>query len=207
MKPYPRWIFALIGVLALASTGWAGQCLSPSPTTLAGGKSYAPIQDRELTAGELGTLQALFKSIDGEWRGSSDTFFCKSISDPDDVEPARLTIKARARVDRNGNLEMTAELYNPQERTGYQQILRLFLNDNRLRIDHDTGAGDVELIEINDRKVAFLYRRTTPTGTSGASNRSEYFFTLLAGEKSLTIEQLIYVQAKLSSGYTWQLHR
>lgn len=207
MKHYQKWVFALVGSLALVSISSAQQCLSPSPTTLAGGRSYDPIKDRELTREELGTLQILLKSLNGEWRGVSDTFFCMSISDPDDVERGQLTIKAKVRVDRYGNLLMDAELYNPENRSGHQQTLRLYLNNKRLRIDHDTGAGDVELIEVSDQKIAFLYRRVNPTGKSTGSSRSEIFFTLSTSERSLTIEQQIYVQAKLSSGYAWRLKR
>ena len=207
MKHYPQWILTLIASLALVSISSAQQCLSPSPTTLAGGRSYDPIQDRALTADELSTLQTLLKSLNGEWRGVSDTFFCKSISDPDDVEPGHSTVKAKVRVDRYGNLLMEAELYDPENRSSHQETLRLYLNNKRLRIDHDTGAGDVELIEVGDHKIAFLYRRVTPTGKSSGSSRSETFFTLTTGERSLTIEQQIYIQAKLSSGYTWQLQR
>ena len=202
-----KWSLLLIGLLALAPICSAQECLSPSPTTLAGGRSYDPIKDRELTPDERNTLQNLLKSLDGEWRGVSDTFFCKSISDPDDVEPRHYTIKAKARVDRYGNLLIEAELYDPENRSSHQETLRLYLNNKRLRIDHDTGAGDVELIEVSDHKIAFLYRRVNPTGKATGSSRSEYFFTLSAGERSLTIEQQLYVQAKLSSGYAWQLKR
>ncbi len=202
-----KWSLLLIGCLALAPICSAQECLSPSPTTLAGGRSYDPIKDRELTPDELSTLQTLFKSLDGEWRGVSDTFFCKSISDPEDVEPGHYTIKADVRVDRYGNLLMTVELHDPVNRSSYQETLRLFLNGKRLRIDHDTGAGDVELIEVSDHKVAFLMRRVKPTGKSTGSSRSEHFFTLHTGERFLTIEQQIYVQAKLSSGYAWKLNR
>ena len=207
MKHYQKWILALMVSMALVSISSAQQCLSPSPTTLAGGRSYDPIKDRELTREELATLQTLLKSLDGEWHGVSDTFFCKSISDPNDVEPGHLTIKARVSVDRNGNLLMEAELYDPENRTGSQETLRLYLNDKRLRIDHDTGAGDVELIEVGDHKVAFLYRRVNPTGKPTGSSRSETFVTLSTGERTLTIEKQIYIQAKLSSGYTWRLQR
>ena len=207
MKHCPKWILTLMASLAMVSISPAQQCLSPSPTTLAGGRSYDPIRDRELTREELATLQTLFKSLNGEWRGVSDTFFCKSISDPDDVEPGHFTIKASVRVDRYGNLLMEAELYDPENRSSHQKTLRLYLNNKLLRIDHDTGAGDVELIEVGNHKVAFLYRRVNPTGKPSGSSRSETFFTLSTGERSLTIDQQIYIQAKLSSGYTWQLQR
>lgn len=206
-KPHLKRLLVLVSVLAQVSIGMAQPCLSPSPTTLSGGRSYAPIEDRDLTSDELAILQKLFKSLDGEWHGVSDTFFCESISDPDDVDRGRLTVDAETRVDRNGNLQMDLDFYDPEKRTSHQQTLRLFLNDNRLRIDHDTGAGDVELIEVGDRTVAFLYRRVNPTGSATGSSRSETFFSLRAGDRSLTVELQHYVQAKLSSGYIWRLKR
>jgi hypothetical protein len=210
MKQQFEWPLLLLIVyltLVLVPLCLAQECLSPSPTTLSGKKSYEPIEDRDLTPDEFKTLEALFKSLDGEWQGTADTFFCRSISDPNDVLPEHFTVKAKVSVDSYGNLLLTAEFYDPADRSNHQQTLRLYLNNNRLRIDHDTGAGDVELITVNDHTIAFLYRRVNPTGNRGGSSRSEYFFTLLSGERSLTIDQQIYVQAKLSSGYSWQLRR
>jgi hypothetical protein len=60
---------------------------------------------------------------------------------------------------------------------------------------------------VGDQTVAFLYRRVLPTGNKAGSSRSETFFTLRAGPRSLTMEQQIYVQAKLSSGYILRLTR
>jgi hypothetical protein len=123
------------------------------------------------------------------------------------VEYGRLEVRADVDVDYYGNLLMAADFYDPVNRTRHQETLRLYLNNNRLRIDHDTGAGDVELIELGDQVVAFLFRRVIPTGGTSGSSRSETFFTLRAGRQSLTIEQQVYVQAKLSSGHVWRLQR
>ena len=206
-----RWPKMLLGFFAWCllpvSIGLAQECLSPSPTTLSGKKSYDPIETRELTPDEHRQTVTLFKSLAGDWRGTADTFFCRSISDPRDVERGRLEVRADVDVDYYGNLLMAADFYDPVNRTRHQETLRLYLNNNRLRIDHDTGAGDVELIELGDQVVAFLFRRVIPTGGTSGSSRSETFFTLRAGRQSLTIEQQVYVQAKLSSGHVWRLQR
>ncbi len=206
-----RWPQMLLGFFAWCllpvSIGLAQECLSPSPTTLSGKKSYDPIEIRELTADEHRQTVTLFKSLAGDWRGTADTFFCRSISDPRDVDRGHLEVRADVEVDYYGNLVMTADFYDPVNRTRHQETLRLYVTNNRLRIDHDTGAGDVELIELGDQVVAFLYRRVIPTGGASGSSRSETFFTLRAGRQSLTIEQQVYVQAKLSAGHTWRLNR
>ena len=210
MRAYQS-ICAALAVLAMVSVtvpaAGARQCLSPSPTTLSGKKSYAPIEVRDLTRDEQQRVEQLLKSLDGDWHGTGGTFFCRSISDPDDVESTSATIRATAQVDYYGNFSMTADLTDHAANTSYQRTVRLYLDDHRLRIDHDTGAGDVQLIEITDHTIAFLYRRVNPTGQGSGSTRSEYFFTLHREGDRLTIEQNIYVQAKLSSGYRWVLQR
>ncbi|MBT8341229.1 MAG: hypothetical protein HKP58_00990 [Desulfatitalea sp.] len=191
------WVLVFCGPLD------ARQCLSPSPTLQKGEDPYGPIASRELTPSEHEQLVRLFKSLAGDWAGAAASFFCASAWNPDDVEHRRETIKARVQVDRGGNLQMAAELYSERERSSHQKHLRFYLNPNQLRLNNDNGTGDVELIEVADTRIAFLYRRMLP-GAGGSSIRQEYFFTLEKDADGFRIEEMLFVQGKLSSGYTWQ---
>lgn len=201
-------------LLLTAAIGWAlaahgvsaESCLSPSPTVQNGGDPYGPINVRELTQEEHGTLEGLFKSLAGQWQGTSDTFFCRSSGNPEDVELGHETLKARIDVDRNGNLFMDARFYSEDRRTSSLKQMWFYLKNRSLRYNNDNGTGDVELIEISENRLAFLFRRVLQHGYSGSS-RQEYFLTLTKVMDGFRIEENLYVQGRLSSGYTWQFKR
>lgn len=193
--------------LAAASPGWGQECLSLSPSIQAGKDPFAAIEPRDLTPTEFDGLVRLFKSLAGNWQGRADTFFCRSTVDPADRILEKLTAVAKVEVDYYGNLTMDGELFNEADRTRADKDLYLFLNNRRVRIDHDTGAGDVEIQSITERGLSFFYRRVVATGSKGGSARREYFFSLQVEDNRMQIEQTVYVQGKLSSGYTLLLVR
>lgn len=199
------WLVCLLW-LAAASPGWGQECLSLSPSIQAGREPFAAIEPRDLTPAEHEGLVRLFKSLAGNWQGRADTFFCRSTEDPADRILEKLAAGFKVQVDYYGNLSMDGELFNEAERTRSDKDLYLFLNNRRVRIDHDTGAGDVEIQSISERGLSFFYRRVAATGRTGSARR-EYFFSLQVEGNRLQIDQTIYVQGKLSSGYTLLLVR
>lgn len=201
------WPVALLVGLTMAPCAWADACLSPSPSIRAGKDPYGAIAPRELTPAEQEGLARLFKSLAGDWQGTVDTFFCSSTVDPADEEREHKTARAKVEVDHYGNLALWADLFSPEKRSASYETLRLYLNNRRLRIDHDTAAGDVELQTVTHQTLAFFYRRVAPSGAFGGSARREYFFTLQAEGNRFSFEQKIYVQGKLSSGYICRLER
>jgi hypothetical protein len=205
-----KWIVcpaALLVGLVMAPRAWADECLSLSPSIRAGKDPYAAIAPRELTPAEHGELARLFRSLAGDWQGTVETFFCSSTADPADEEREHKTARATVAVDHYNNLALRADLFSSEKKTASQETLWLYLNNRRLRIDHDTAAGDVELQTATDRSLAFSYRRVAPSGAFGGSARREYFFTLQAEGNRFSFEQKIYVQGKLSSGYICRFER
>ena len=200
------WLLCLAW-LAAGSTVGAQECLSLSPSIQAGKDPFAAISPRDLTPAEYDGLVRLFKSLAGNWQGRGDTFFCRSTVDPADRILEKLTAAAKVEVDYYGNLAMDGELFNEADRTRSDKDLHLYLTNRRVRIDHDTGAGDVEIQNVSEHGLAFFYRRVVATGSTGGSARREYFFSLQVEGNRLRIEQTIYVQGKLSSGYTLLLVR
>ncbi|RJQ65202.1 MAG: hypothetical protein C4519_28750 [Desulfobacteraceae bacterium] len=205
-KKYRLGFWGNVFCLFTASICFGAQCLSLSPTLRGAKNAYAPITVRELTPGEQEGLGRLFRSLAGTWQGRADSFFCRSAEDPADVENDQEIMHAKVSVDYYGNWYMSADFYSAGKKAGRQEMLTLYQNNRKLRIDHDTGVGDVELIEVSDTTIAFLYRRFLSIGRSGSSRR-EHFFTLKAAGGSFTIEQLLYIQGKLSSGQTWRFER
>lgn len=203
MENFSRWLVPWLLCLlwlAAAAPARSQECLSLSPSIQAGKDPFAAIDPRDLTPAEHEGLVRLFKSLAGDWQGRAETFFCRSTVDPSDRQVETLVAGAKAEVDYYGNLVLSGDLYNEAQRTRENRDLHLFLNNHRLRLDHDTGAGDVEILSITERGFSCFYRRVAATGATGGSARREYFFSLQVEGNRLSIEQTIYVQGKLSSG-------
>lgn len=199
----------LMGMLSIPrAVAIADQCLSLSPSiTQMGQTPYSPIKIRDLTGAEFKDLSILFQSLSGDWHGTAEDFFCRSNSDPSDITIERSTIRAKVRVDRTSNLNLSANLYSESNRTSFQKDVRLYLNDHQLRLNNDNSTGNVELLTVSGSKVAFFTRHALQTGTSGRSARQELFFTITKRSDEFTIEMRLYVLGKLSSGYTWNFSK
>jgi hypothetical protein len=196
----PSRLLLLNLVLFVASAGFGfGDCLDPSPTIAAGRDPYAAIVPRDLSPAEHATLKALLLKLDGEWQGTATSRDCRSLNDPGAYRQYVYTAQAEAETDRYGNLYLRKTLYSSERRTTYQENFRLYLTDQRLRINASSAAGDIEWIELGQSRIAFLYRLLLQSKTGPGSTRKEVFITLEAGELAFTLEQRIYSQGRLST--------
>lgn len=207
-----RWIFValfsvLFGLLPAVSPLGSDTCLEPSPSAKAGSDPYGPLTVRDLTRSELEQTRALLQSLRGDWIGKGDALRCKSLEDPLDHERIRYTLRGRVNTDHFGNLVVTADLYDIDQKISHQEIFRLYLKDRRLRHEDNGGAGDVELKLLDAHQIQFLWRVVIPAGQTPGSTRKEYDITLTGDSEAFSIVQIIYTQARFSSRYTWHFKR
>jgi hypothetical protein len=207
-----RWISVvllstLFGILPAASPLGSDTCLEPSPSAKAGSDPYGPLTVRDLTRSELEQTKALLQSLRGDWIGKGDALRCKSLEDPLDHERARYTLRGRGNTDHFGNLVVTAELYDIDQKISHQEIFRLYLMNRRLRHEDNGGAGDVELKLLDAHQIQFRWRVVIPAGRTPGSTRKEYDITLTGDSEAFSIVRIIYTQAKLSSRSTWHFKR
>jgi hypothetical protein len=207
-----RWLFValfgiLFGLLPAVSPLGSDTCLEPSPSAKAGGDPYGPLTVRDLTRPELEQTRALLQSLRGDWIGKGGTLRCKSLEDPLDHEQARYTLRGRVNTDHFGNLVVTADLYDIDQKISHQEIFRLYLKDRRLRHEDNGGAGDVELKLLSAHQIQFLWRVVIPAGQTPGSTRKEYDITLTGDSEAFSIVRIIYTQAKFSSRSTWHFKR
>lgn len=207
-----RWLIIalfsiLFGLLPAVSPLESDTCLEPSPSAKAGDDPYGPIAVRDLTNSELEQTRALLQSLRGDWIGKGDALLCKSLKDPLDREQAQYTLSARVNTDHFGNLVVTADLYDVEQKISHQEIFRLYLKDRRLRHEDNGGAGDVELKLLSAHRVQFLWRVVIPAGETPGSTRKEYDITLTGDSEAFSIVRSIYTQAKFSSKHSWHFKR
>lgn len=207
-----RWRFialfsVLFGLLPAVSSLGSDTCLEPSPSAKAGSDPYGPLTIRDLTRSELEQTRALLQSLRGDWIGKGDALRCKSLEDPLDHERTRFTLRGRVDTDHFGNLVVTADFYDIDQKISHQEIFRLYLKDRRLRHEDNGGAGDVELKLLSDHQIQFLWRVVIPAGATPGSTRKEYDITLTGDGEAFSIVRIIYTQAKFSSRSTWYFKR
>ena len=204
---FSGWIGSFIALVLFITPLWADECLDPSPTALAGEDPYGPIKARDLTQSELDQVKTLLQSLRGDWIGSGEALRCKSITNSKDKETVRYSLRGRINTDHFGNLVLTADLQDVDQRVSHQEIFRLYLKDQRFRTEHDIGAGDVELKLLAANRIRFIWRIVIPAGKSRGSTRKEYDTTLAGNADNFSITRRIYTQGKYSGGYTWQFKR
>jgi hypothetical protein len=197
------WIMFCIS-FGMASVGDAAQCLDPSPTISSGRKFTDPISARELTATENQQLTAVLKSLEGRWQGDATEVTC-NLADIEDQDIDAFTMKAKVRMDRSGDFLMEAEFHSAKEHTRHQKTLRFYLNEQFIRIHHDNGTGDVELIEVSENQFQFRYLIRVKNRGNAGGIYLEFFYRITTADSGFSIHQEIYTQGRLSGQSDWKL--
>lgn len=198
---------ALMVVSAVAAPAFAVECLEDSPTVQAGKDPYAPIHVRDLTAQEYNRILALFKSLQGQWKGTAKELFCPDLNDPSARKSEDFTVRANVTVDYFGNFLLNMELYSQKQNATHSELMRFYLDQKRLRINTNSNAGDVELIDVGEHNIALLYRLLLQNDNGRGTTRKEFFVELTAGDRTFAVRQRIYSQGRLSDQKDWQLKR
>jgi hypothetical protein len=198
--------FIMVGICVYADAAEMG-CLAPSPTKLAGKDPFGPMTVRDLSDQEEQLLKTLFRSLSGTWIGTAESLLCRGIDNPSDKEIKKSTLRLAVESDHFGTTTtFLAHFYESQERVRHFETIRFFLKEHRLRVDSESGAGDIELIEITESRIRFLHRRIH-AAARGAAVRKEFFINLAIDGHKCNYERLIYTQGRLTVRELWSLSK
>ena len=192
------WALGLLLLIAGLPTAWAENCGAPSPTFQQGKTPFDEMEVRDLTAGERKMLERLFKSLEGDWEGEGEETQCRGSGDTVYQENEGFTLEAEAEYDPDGSLRIETDLRSPSQKTRHSEALTLYLADNKLRVDNDGGAGDIELVEVGSSRIRYIKRGVIFGASGGASLRQELFVTLSAGGGTFSIETMVFIQGKFA---------
>jgi hypothetical protein len=192
--------------LGMASAGSAAQCHDLSPTIKAGRKFTEPNAGKALTGMQYQQIKALFESLEGDWVGDATQITCDS-ADSEDQEIDAFTIDAEAKMDRSGEFLLRGEFYSAKEHTHQQEALRLYLNERYLRINYDSGIGDLDLIDLSEDKIDLRYLIRVQNRGNAGGIYNEYFYRIEKSPSGFTVHQDIYTQGRLSAKYDWRFRR
>lgn len=192
----------LIWCHLMVSPAFSAECLDKSPTAATGKNPYGPMEIRELNQGELEMTRRLLKSLDGQWKGRAEEVACNP-ADSEEKEVRVYSIKAKAKTDHYGNFFMKIELYSAKERTTHQKTLRFYIYENLLRINHDNGTGDVEIISLTKQKIELRRRALLRNKHNRGGIHKEFFFEMNVGPDGFSVSRDIYTQNRLSEQHLW----
>jgi hypothetical protein len=192
--------------LGMAFAGSAAQCHDLSPTIKVGRKFTSPNAAKVLTGTEYQQIKALLESLEGDWVGDATQVTCDS-ADSEDQEIDAFTIDAEAKMGWSGEFLLRGEFHSAKEHTHQQETLRLYLNKRYLRINYDSGIGDLELIDVSEDKIELRYLIRVQNRGNAGGIYNEYFYRIEKSPSGFTVHQDLYTQGRLSAKYDWRFRR
>lgn len=202
-----RWIRTchitlLVSGLVALPVALGAECFEPSPLTPPGADPHIAIESNRLSNSQQKAIEMLFKSLRGRWQGKSYGYFCKGSEE----SPKKVSDNATAEIevesyDRN-SATIKAVLTAADRRSSRNELLRLILNGETLRVGRDTRAGETRVLSANANQLAFAVKESQGrVGVIGGFR--EVHRTISVSRNQLTIEFTVYSQGGLSSTSRW----
>jgi hypothetical protein len=180
-------------------------CFSPSYSIQQGRGVFEQIVPRDFIEGEYQDLQKLFKGFDGFWAGNAQVIQCKETDGEVREQMENYSIKSEGKFLSSGQFVLESDLYSQELKTSHNEILRLFLSEEKLASEPGIVDADIELIAVSSDAVIYVKKNQFRSG-SGARRVREVVTTIKkTGEASFSLERVIYLNGKLVLKNTWHL--
>lgn len=175
----------------------AAECFSEPPDD-------EPEEVTKLNRAEHRSLRTLLRKFDGRWLGQIDGFLCKGTFDSPRKEPDNFSLEVEIDVDSSGNLLLEADLEN--ERVTRREQLRIFIDSQRFRVDHNSGKGNALIIYSDDSQIEFLTKNVYEK-LDDAIARYMTFRRFEISGSTLNIDFFVFDNGVLASQSRWSLKR
>ena len=198
-------------LIALPVTAISAECFERSPTTSRGTPLTAGITIRNITDDEYQTLTRLIKGMTGFWNGTATEISCEGTATAPREErheykvhvyattkymPVEDTLALKFRANWDGVTRNTSKLEN----------FRFLLTRERLRLDRNTPAGDVETVKITNNFLV-INKKNNVRNPAGGIVVQEIVRSYQLTYNTLNIEYNFYSNGLLVSKSTWELGR
>jgi hypothetical protein len=175
-------------------------CFSPSYSVLQGRHVNEVVRPRDLMEGEYQDLKKLFQGLDGAWSGNARVLGCTETPDERREQIDNYSIKSEGKFLSRGQFVLESDLYSMELTTTHHEILRLYLNEEKLAKRPDIKVADIELISVSSDELVYVEKGQTITGVN------EVVTTIKkTGEASFSLERAIYVFGRLLKKDIWHL--
>lgn len=192
----------IIGGMIFLPGALAADCFSPSPSRQADMELTTEIVPRTLSNNELNVISSMIKQLQGQWKGQADETICKGTVNNVNKELIEYTLDLDIRNYRGNELEIKAMLKSLASKKSRNEILKMYITENKFRVNNEFAAGDVEIIKISEYEVSFFRKVVTRTKSGGVSVR-ELVQSLSLADRQLNMEFTVYFNGVLSSRTLW----
>ena len=195
---------ALVSVEATAA-----ECFGNSPSKNRGLPLTAEIAIKNIASDEYQTLERLIKNMEGFWNGTATEINCKGDASATAEEKHEYKVHVHATtkympVEDTQSLKFRATWEGKTRNTTKLENFRFFLTQDRLRLDRNIPAGDVEIIKIEDNFLV-LTKKTNVRNRAGGVVAQEIVRSYLLTHNTLSIEYLAYSNGRLVAKSHWEL--
>ena len=192
-------------LVGLAAPTPALECLSPSYTVRQGRNYLDDVTPRELLSGEYESLKQLFQWMDGDWVGDGHTVKCAGPEDRIRKETESYTVTSRGKNRSQGQFTLESHINNQEGRTRTDQTYDLYLNEHRLA-SSDLSVSDIEI--VNAAATELIFVKKARIKGAGLFTAHEWVVSLRkVSDTSLEVQDVFYVNGRLTSMSIWRLER
>jgi hypothetical protein len=178
-------------------TSW---CFSPSYSVQQGRHENEVFRPRDLMEGEYQDLQKLFQGLDGFWAGNARMLTCTETQDERREKIDNFSIKSEGKFLSRGQFVLKSDLYSRELTASHNELLRLYLNEEKLTKQPDIKVAEIELISVSSDELVYVYKGHTTI------NVYEVVTTIKkTGEASFSLERATYVFGRLLKKDIWHL--
>lgn len=197
------WLVLLPGITV------AAECFGNSPSKNRGLPLTTEIEIKNISSNEHQTLGRLIKNMEGFWNGTAIEINCKGDASAPVEEKHEYKVRVHATtkympVEDAQSLKFRATWEGKTRNTTKLENFRFFLTQDRLRLDRNIPAGDVEIIKIEDNFLV-LTKKTNVRNRTGGVVAQEIVRSYLLTHNTLSIEYLAYSNGRLEAKSHWEL--
>jgi hypothetical protein len=201
----------LFTVILISPASQAAACFAHSPAKNSGLPLTAEFEPKGITSGDYDALTRLIKTAQGFWEGVATETVCKGDVGTPVEEKREYRVDAHTTADYlpvedTLVLNFQAAWEARTRKIGKPQDFQFFLTRQRLRLDRNIPAGDVQTTKVANHFLAF-YKKTNVRNPSGGVVTQEIARSYQLTHNSLSMEYLSYSNGLLVSKSVWEMHR
>ncbi|MCI0505112.1 MAG: hypothetical protein L0Z73_03280 [Gammaproteobacteria bacterium] len=204
-------VIVFMMLLVILPTVQAAVCFAHSPGKNSGLPLTAAFEPKGIASGDYDALSRLINTAQGFWEGVATETVCKGDVGAPIEEKHEYKVDAHATADYlpvedTLVLNFQAAWEARTRKTGKPEDFQFFLTRQRLRLDRNIPAGEVQIMKVAKHFLAF-YKKTNVRNPSGGVVTQEIVRSYLLTHNSLSVEYLSYSNGLLVSKSVWELHR
>ena len=204
-------VVVVVMFMAAAPEAIGANCFANSPGKNRGNPPTTEKEIQDLSHSEYEDLSRILDLMKGFWNGVVTEINCKGDLTAIIEEKQQYTVRARVTknympVEDTLALRFRSTWEGSTRNVSKPQDFRLLLTKQRLRLDRNNPAGDVETIKVSPGFLVFT-KKANVRNPSGGVVSQEIVRSILLDYNSMKMEYLSFSNGRLVSKSHWELNR